>query len=179
MGRSRYKILDDRYPYFITSSIVEHYNILKFPNFRDIIINGLNFLTKERDIEINAYVIMHDHFHLIAKGEDLGIHMARFKSYTARRILDALDERHLKEWLEKFRAAKRSHKKDREHQLWMEGIHPKQIMSHKMMEQKINYIHHNPVKAGLVEKGSDWKFSSWGDYNGDSTGLVEVTIFCG
>jgi REP element-mobilizing transposase RayT len=179
MGRSRYKILDERYPYFITSTIVEHYNILKISSFRDIIIDGFNFLTEKRNIEINAYVIMPDHFHVIAKGKDLGIHISRFKSYTARRILDLLEEQNRRAWLKKFEGAKADHKKDRVYQVWMEGYHPKQIINRKMMIQKIAYIHYNPVEAGLVRKEKNWEYSSWGDYYECSSGLVEVTLFRG
>lgn len=139
----------------------------------------MNFMTEKRNIEINAYVIMPNHFHMIAKGKYLGLKIARFKSFTARKILDALEGQNMESWLKKFKDAKCDYKKDREHQLWMEGFHPKQMFNNEVMRQKVAYIHHNPVKSGLVNQEKNWKYSSWGDYFGSSSGLVDVTLFRG
>jgi REP element-mobilizing transposase RayT len=179
MGRSRFKILDERYPYFITSSIVNRYHIFKDKSCCEVIIDGLNFLIGERGIRIHAYVIMPDHIHIISQGKDLGKHISGFKSYAARRIIDLLEAQNNEAWLQRFKYKGPRSRKDREHQIWMEGFHPKQIMSAKVMEQKIYYIHYNPVKAGLVESESDWLYSSYGDYDGNSSGLVEIDGFRG
>lgn len=179
MGRSRYKILDEKYPYFITSSVVNKSPAFKKPEFLRIIIDGLNFLVAERKIIIYAYVIMPDHLHLVVKGKDLSKHISSFKSYSARRILDTLEGHKLHTDLSVFKKAKRTFKRDRAHQFWTEGFHPKQIFSVKMMEQKINYIHLNPVKAGLVVYEHDWLYSSYNDYYGNSKGLVKIKLFDG
>ena len=44
-----------------------------------------------------------------------------------------------------------------------------------MMQQKIDYIHYNPVRKGYVDKPEDWRYSSARDYTGQS-GLVPVVI---
>lgn len=177
MGRSRYKILDERYPYFITSSVVNRYPIFNKEEFTQVVIDGLNFLVIHRGIDIYAYVIMEDHIHLIAQGNDLGKHFARFKSYSARRILDSMETKKMYDTLRSFKETKRAFKTDRLHQFWAEGIHPKQIFSADVMKQKINYIHYNPVKAGFVKQEVDWKYSSYGDYYENSSGLVNITLF--
>lgn len=170
MGRSRYKILDKHYPYFITSSLVTR--IPLFNSYGSLVFQGLDFLVKERQIKIYAYVIMPDHIHIIAKGKDLAKHISSFKSYTARQIINELKKEKHEYLLIIFRQAKLKHKTDREHQVWSEGFHPKQISSDSVMRQKISYIHYNPVKAGLVLNELDWKYSSAGFYNDDSCDLA-------
>jgi len=59
------------------------------------------------------------------------------------------------------------------YQVWEEGFHPKLIQSESMMKEKIDYIHHNPVKRGYVEEAAHWRYSSAKDYMGIE-GLLEV-----
>lgn len=153
--------------------------MFKNPEFLQVIIDGLNFLATDREVIIYAYVIMPDHIHLVVKGNDLSKHISSFKSYSARRILDALEDHKLWTHLNVFKEAKCKFKKDRTHEFWTEGFHPKQIISSKMMEQKINYIHQNPVKTGLVANEHDWLHSSFNDYYGNSRGLVNIRLFDG
>lgn len=75
MGRSRYKIYEEHYPYFLTSSIIEGIPLFKDPFIVQFILNGLIFLQQDRGIELNAYVIMENHMHLIVKGEGLAKHI--------------------------------------------------------------------------------------------------------
>ena len=125
-----------------------------------VIMDGFNFLITKRYIKIYAYVIMPDHIHFIAEGKDLSKHTSSFKSFTARKIIDCLKAENNISELTALQKAKLAHKTDRDYQLWTEGFHPKQIFSDEVMKQKINYIHYNPVKAGLVSNELDWKFSS-------------------
>ncbi|MFD2532915.1 REP-associated tyrosine transposase [Gracilimonas halophila] len=177
MGRSRYKILDERYPYFITTTVINRYPVFEQVEFAQIITDGLNFLVDERDIDIYAYVIMPDHIHIIAKGKNLGKHVSSFKSYSARRIIDSLERNKMRYFLNAFKEAKRKFKKDQTHQFWAEGYHPKQIFNTDVMKQKIGYIHYNPVKAGLAAHPKTWKNSSFGNYNGKTSGSVKINLF--
>ncbi len=68
---------------------------------------------------------------------------------------------------------KKAHKSDRAYQFWQEGVHPELIQDDSMMKQKIDYIHHNPVKRGYVEQAEHWRYSSARDYMG-KVGLLEV-----
>jgi hypothetical protein len=56
-----------------------------------------------------------------------------------------------------FRAA---HKVESEYQLWQEGSHPQAILSNEMILQKLEYLHNNPVKRGLVASPEHWLYSS-------------------
>jgi hypothetical protein len=67
----------------------------------------------------------------------------------------------------------KTHKHDRAYQFWQEGVHPELIQNEAMMRQKIEYIHHNPVKRGYVGKAEHWRYSSARDYLGIA-GLLEA-----
>ena len=60
-----------------------------------------------------------------------------------------------------------------DYKVWQEGFHPQQIVSQEMLHQKIDYLHHNPVRIGLVPRPEDWVYSSARNYAGGK-GLIEL-----
>ena len=60
-------------------------------------------------------------------------------------------------------------------QLWQAESHPIELTTAQIAWQKLNYIHYNPVEAGFVTKGEDWKYSSAIDYNGGK-GLIDIML---
>ncbi|MGE0090132.1 MAG: hypothetical protein AB7S50_11750 [Bacteroidales bacterium] len=64
-------------------------------------------------------------------------------------------------------------KKNQTNQIWTHENHAEHILSQKFIEQKINYIHNNPVKAGIVEKPEDYLYSSARNYAG-MEGIIDV-----
>jgi putative transposase len=96
----------------------------------------------------------------------MGKIIKEFKSHTAREIVK-LAEQENKDWLLNLLSFyKRKHKIDSHHQVWQEGFHPQLIGSETMLQQKIEYLHYNPVRAGLAEKPEDWLYSSARNYAG-------------
>jgi putative transposase len=86
-------------------------------------------------------------------------------------------EQDQKTWvLNQLQYYKQSIKIRSDYQVWQEGFHPQQIISEEMLQQKIDYLHHNPVRAGMVNRPEDWLYSSAGDYAGGK-GLVELDAF--
>ena len=174
MGRSRYRVFEDGQPYFLTCSIVNWLPLLAEPRIAHLVLDSLRFLQSEGRLELYAYVIMQDHLHLIAGSNDLAKEIGDFKSFTARSILEELRVMKKFDWLEDLRHFKAKHKKDREYQVWQEGSHPEQIQGLEMMRQKVDYIHLNPVRKGLVQNPEDWIYSSATNYTGKS-GVLPVT----
>ena len=99
--------------------------------------------------------------------------MARFKSFAARKLLAYLEQHHVKTISEQLAFYKKAHKTDRQYQFWQEGIHPELIQNEAMMLQKIEYIHHNPVKRGYVDQAAHWRYSSARNYEG-KVGLIDI-----
>jgi REP element-mobilizing transposase RayT len=173
MTRTRYKVFEDTYPYFLTSTVVAWLPIFAFPQFVDIIFNSWRFLQKDGALRIYGYVIMENHLHWIALGDDLSQVIARFKSFTARRIIDALQTSGFSTFRSELRYFKSRHKIDQTYQLWQEGSHPQQLQNAEMMIQKLEYMHNNPVKRGYVDDAMHWRYSSARNYAG-LTGLIDV-----
>ncbi|MEX0719961.1 MAG: transposase [Balneolaceae bacterium] len=178
MGRSRYKFRENHYPYFITSSIIEGYSLFADPMIAEILLTSLDYMQQEKGVDVFAYVLMHNHIHLIAEHEELQDNLKKMKSFTARSIIDYLKKTNKKRWLNKLRIHKLSHHADNEFQVWQEGLHPKQVFNQQMMLQKIEYIHFNPVKAGFVSSPLHWRYSSVHNYEGKG-GLIPVKIYGG
>jgi putative transposase len=176
MARSRYKFLpDDIYPYFITATTVHWLPLFNDPIIATILINSLQHLIDNRRITIHAYVIMKNHIHLVTAGGNLSAEIAKFKSFTARKCIDTYLECDNKFILDQLAFFKHKHKHDRKYQFWQEGSHPQRIESEAMMEQKIAYIHHNPVRSGYVDYPELWRYSSARDYAGIQ-GLLPVEM---
>lgn len=174
MGRSRYKIREEDFPYFLTMSVVDGLPVFSLPGAANFVLDSLNFLQEKRNVALYAYVIMENHLHLIAKGNDLGPKIGLFKSYTARRIIDHLDQIHYKQYLKYLRRSKKPYKNRQSYQVWEDGFYPKQIIGHSMMSQKITYIHNNPVKRGYVDLPEHWRYTSARNYT-YGTGLIPIT----
>jgi len=175
MTRSRYCIFEDEYPYFLTCTVVGWLPVFTRPEAVDIVLGSWRYLPRERDFRLFGYVILENHLHFIASAPELSETVRRFKSFTARRILDFLEDKSAEVILRQLRALKLRHKTETKYQLWQEGSKPKQIQNKEMMLQKLEYIHNNPVKRGYVEESIHWRYSSACNYAGES-GLIGVVL---
>lgn len=172
MGRSRYKITDSEQPHFITVTVLHWIPVFTRPATVDILLESLRYLMKE-GLKVYAYVILENHMHLLVQSNQLNKDIARFKSFTAKRLIRYLDENNVKTILEQLAFYKKAHKDDRAYQFWQEGVHPEWIQNEAMMQQKVEYIHQNPVKRGYVNEAEHWRYSSARNYAG-LPGLLEV-----
>ena len=173
MSRTRYKIYNEQQPHFLTMTVVEWIPLFTNPEIVSKLLESLRFVQKEREVVLYAYVIMEHHLHLIASAPEIGKTMKEFKSYTARRIIDYLEERKSMRILRELHRKKMPHKTKSEYQLWQEGNHPEEIYNEAMLLQKIEYLHNNPVQRGYVDEPRCWRYSSARNYEGRE-GLLEV-----
>ena len=175
MGRSRYKIHETHYPYFITSSCSHGISLFADPEISTIVLDSFVYIQHEFNVNLYAYVLMHNHFHCIIESDDISAVVKKFKSFTARRIIDHLQSQNRTLLLKRLRIGTSESGEDT-YKVWQEGFHPKQINDASVMIQKINYIHYNPVKAGFVDAVIDWRYSSARNYE-HLESLIPVTIF--
>ena len=140
MARTRYKIYNNDQPHFLTMTVVEWIPLFMDREIASILLKSLSFLQQERNVTIFAFVIMENHLHMVATNNCLNKTIKEFKSFTARSIIDYLQEKRSFPLLEKLRRAKLSHKTQSTYQVWQEGSHPQEIFSEKMLIQKIEYI---------------------------------------
>ena len=146
------------YPDFYTATILEWKQLLKPDKFKDIIISSLKFLIKDERIILYAFVIMHNHIHLIWQVNDT--HKPKevqqsFMKFTAQMILRELRNNHLNV-LGHFRV----NAKDRKYQVWERNPLSVSLFNRKVFLQKLDYIHNNPVRTGACNLPEEYKYSS-------------------
>jgi REP element-mobilizing transposase RayT len=173
-----YQIKEQDKLHFVTLQVVEWVDIFSRENYRKIITKNLNYCVENKGLEIYAWVIMSNHIHLLVKSttDNLSGTIRDFKSYTSKLILAGIQEinESRKDWMLKlFEAAALKHKRNTNYQFWTHDNHSEHVFSNKFMEQKLEYIHYNPVRAEIVDKPEDYRYSSARDYTGES-GLIPI-----
>jgi putative transposase len=173
MTRTRYRIYDDERPYFLTSTIVGWLPVFTRVDAVQILFDSWKYLQEKKGFRLYGYVVLENHLHLIASAPNLSSAMKSFKMYTALKILDLLKSSGASVLLNQLRTHKLRHKVASEYQVWQEGSMPKEILNDDMMDQKLDYMHLNPVHRGYVDEPVHWRYSSARNYGG-MAGLVEV-----
>jgi len=173
MGKSRYQFKELNKPYFMTLTICDWQPIFTRPESVDIIFETWRYLQENSNFKLYGYVILENHIHLIAQSNNIAKDIQRFKSYTARKIIDHLKEQNVRLILDQLAFYKKEHKTNSDYQLWQEGSHPQSIESEDILRQKLEYMHNNPVKRGYIDKPEHWRYSSARNYTGEQ-GLIAV-----
>ncbi|MBU0500665.1 MAG: transposase [Gammaproteobacteria bacterium] len=173
MGRSRYVITEPDKPHFLTCTVVEWLPVFTRPEAVQILLESWSWLRAHQGLRLYGYVVLENHLHFVAQAPCLDRCLSGFKSFTANRFIALLELHRAERLLERLRFAKRAHKQDREHQFWQEGSHAELVFSEAVMREKLDYIHHNPVKRGYVDRPEHWRYSSARDYLG-ATGLIPI-----
>ncbi|HET6574974.1 MAG TPA: hypothetical protein VFG68_15315, partial [Fimbriiglobus sp.] len=174
MSRDRYTIWESAQPHFLTCTVVDWLPVFSRPEAAQVVLDSWRFLLANHRLTLYGYVVMENHLHFIASSSDLTAEVKNFKSFTARRIIDFLEQRADARLLERLGWFKLRHKSESRYQLWQEGSHPQQITGDEMMLQKLEYMHNNPVRRGYVDVPEHWRYSSARNYLG-RPGLIEVT----
>jgi len=153
--------------------VVNWITLFNDPETVQIILESWRFLQDKGRLRLYGYVILENHLHFIADSPDLAREVANFKSFTAARILDLLQQKGRRFLLDQLRWSKERHKHDRTYQVWQEGSHPEMVFSDQMLLEKLQYMHYNPVRRGYVNDPAHWRYSSATNYMG-AQGLIEL-----
>jgi len=151
---------------FITFTCYRRRRLLTTPATRWTIVNGLHHLRTERGIRILAWVIMPEHVHFVLlppDSEELGRELGRFKSWTARQIIDAGEVR--------TAIAKRN---TGHAAVWQRRCYDHNCRTVETVKEKIAYCHANPVKRRLVSSPELWLWSSYNWYQGEGRVVLEI-----
>jgi REP element-mobilizing transposase RayT len=156
---------ENNYAYFVTWTIVDWLPLFAEPLYRQNALDALNYLRTNKHTQLNAFVVMPSHLHAILWPDD-GINLSDvtrdFKRFTSRKISKEAQQQGSIKYLsvfEKSRLANRAQDVS-QFQVWQEGSHPEAIFTEEFAKQKMDYIHLNPVRAGLVETAEEWPHSS-------------------
>ena len=154
-----FQISRDTPALFITVVAKDRLPVFRLDNLKRVICEALNEARNSGGFLIFAYVIMLDHLHLLTNQPKTSAEVLRYlKGITARRTIDYLRQNNFQSSLAKLQHE--SWKRDHRYSLWQQEKNVFSIYSEAMFMEKVNYIHLNPVRAGLVERAIDYRWSS-------------------
>jgi REP element-mobilizing transposase RayT len=166
------------YAYYLTITVVDWIDIFSRPVYKHIIVDSINYCIVNKGLKVYCWCLMSNHLHMIASADNgsLSDILRDFKKFTSKALIQAVQEeaesRRL--WmLNLFWYAGKNDKKIKYFKVWQEGNDAKEIHSTAFLDEKMNYIHQNPVKAELVGNPEDYLYSSARDYAGEK-GLVDI-----
>ncbi len=179
---SKYKFHNPDGTYFVTFSVVKWVDVFTRDIYREIILESLKYCQENKGLQLCAYVIMTNHLHLIISREDKNLLeniMRDFKKFTSSQLIKAIKDNPYesrKEWmLEIFKDEGRKNTNNRYYQFWQQDNHPIELATNRMLDQKLDYLHNNPVEHGFVKKAEDYPWSSITNYIGEK-GMIDVEI---
>ncbi len=171
-----YRVYDQHGVYFVTFTVHQWVDVFSRSTYVDILLDNLRYCQAQKGLKIYAWVVMSNHCHLIisSEGTKLSDVIRDFKKHTAKKLVEAIEANPIesrKRWLLWLL------KKEEHIWFWEEGYHGEEITSKKFFDSKINYIHLNPVRAGIVQKEEEYLHSSCCDFYGTRKGLLKLEPF--
>ena len=172
----KYAIRSDRL-HFLTHTVANWIDLFTRRELAMIIVDSLNYCIEKKGLEVYAWCLMPSHLHMIATTsvgakDNLSGVMRDFKKFTSKELVNriSLIAESRKEWLLRhFQMGNDSY------QLWMEGMHPIELFTKRFTDQKVDYIHNNPVDAGIVFEPEQYVLISACDYyDNRRRGLVNI-----
>jgi REP element-mobilizing transposase RayT len=183
---NKYKFHNPDGIYFISTALVYWIDVFTRREYKDIIINSLEYCKKEKGLILYGYVIMSNHIHLLIgkRMNELSFSdiMRDFKKFTATHIIKSIKENQResrKEWLlDLMKNAGLENGNNTNFQFWQQDNHPIELEG-AWVDQKLDYIHNNPVEAGWVTEPYEYYYSSARNYMGMEAPLKIESIYDG
>ena len=183
---TRYKFVDNTAVYFTTSTVVGWTDIFTREMYKTILLDSIRYCQLNQGLKIHAWVLMTNHLHTICsckEGKDLGLIWRNIKSYTAMKSINAIinntKESRKEQLLRIFEDAGKKSSSNFRYQFWQHENHPVLLASTAMYNQRLNYLHWNPVAMGFVNEPWHWILSSAVDYFTEGKGLLDIIILDG
>jgi len=179
MTAENYFIKDQNAVYYLTFTVVDWVDVFTRNEYKTVIADSLNYCIDNKGLEVFAWCLMSNHLHLVCRateGFQISDIIRDFKKFTAKTILDKIKtepESRMDWMLYRFEFAGKFDNRISKYRFWQDTNHAIQLDNTELIEQKINYIHDNPVRAMIVGRQEDYLCSSACDYAGEQ-GLVNV-----
>jgi len=151
--------------YYLTSVAHNRLLIFRTDKVKQIVCKALDEARNSAGFLIFAYVIMTDHIHLLTDNARSTSDTLRFANgIIAKRVIDYLKENDFESCLAQLRIQVRD--REHKHSVFQHHSNAFEIYGEDKMMEKVNYIHLNPVRAGLVKLPDDYRFSSSRQWHG-------------
>jgi putative transposase len=177
-----YQIKDQSAVHFLTFQVVGWIDIFTRQSYRDIVVDSFNFCILNKGLKVHAWVIMSNHVHCILQSSParLSDTIRDLKGFTSKQIIELVENSNesRKEWmLPRFAHYANSHARNENYQLWTHENHAEELspLKPEIGKIKLNYIHQNPVRAGIVVQPEHYLYSSALDYCGGK-GLIQIEL---
>ncbi len=177
----KYKFYNAEGLHFVSFATVFWIDVFVREAYVNIIIDSLNYCRNNKNMALYCWCIMPSHVHLIFKANDGNPSdiLRDFKTHTSKQLVNAISnnpQESRKEWLLwMFTHAGKKNSNVTHNQFWQQNNKPIELWSADVIDQKVNYIHNNPVVAGFVTEAHHWKYSSAIDFSG-SKGMLGLDI---
>jgi putative transposase len=152
--------------YYLTAVAKERLPIFRSGRIKSIACAALNEARCSGNFALYAYVLMPDHVHVIT---DSVLRLSKILQFingiTARRIIDYLKEHNYQDSLKKLRHEIRPRQYG--YSLWDHHPDARLLLTEAMLMQRVHYTHQNPVRAALVNRAEDYRWSSVRCWNGN------------
>ena len=159
MANERFKISRDNPALYITVVAKDRLPVFQTDSIKTLVCQALDEARNSGGFLLFAYVIMPDHLHLVTNQPDTSAEVLRYvKGLSGKRVIDYLKEHNLQSSLAKLQH--QEWKRKHSYSLWQQEKNVFSCFSEAMLMQKVNYKHLNPVRAGLVERATDYRWSS-------------------
>ena len=181
MKRGRTKYDDSEYPVFVTTTVTDHLVVFDIPQLAKNCLELLEDVREQYRMKLYNYCLMPNHIHLIIQSSikgDLSQFMKTWKALTARVIIEYAKAKDNK-LLSKFRGSAERYNSSlggrQVYQVWASRFDDVQLRSSEVLRTKVNYIHDNPVRNGIVKSPEEFEYSSAGWYESNTEAFVTIT----
>jgi putative transposase len=154
--------------HFITFSCYRRLPFLRTARRRDLVLRALEHSRRTYRFHVVGYVVMPEHVHLLISEPEVetpSTAIKALKQSVAKRVAQAC----------RRRSAQLGLFPDSEFHFWQHRFYDFNVWSAKKWREKLNYMHMNPVKRGLVARPEGWRWSSYRYYAFGEEGLVRIS----
>jgi REP element-mobilizing transposase RayT len=177
----KYKVVDSSRPTFITLTIIDWVDLFTRKRYCQLMDDSLNYCVKEKGLIIHAFVYMSNHIHLIVttKTDNLPQIIRDFKTFTSKQFIKLIKEpgESRREWLlNKFSFAADRIKRNSNYKVWKDGFHPVILDTNFKVQQRVEYVHYNPVAAGICHDEAHYANSSYLAYTDEKIVRINLPV---
>ena len=177
----QYRVRNPDEIYFVTFTIVDWVDVFTRPAYKQLIIDSLIYCQQQKGLEVYAYCLMTNHLHLLVSAQlpnKLPDIIRDFKKHTNKQIIKLIQEEveSRRDWmLYRFQYHAKYTSRIQDYKVWQDGYHGIVCDNINILSQKLDYIHNNPVRTGIVTTPECYQYSSAANYAGEK-GMMDVVL---
>jgi putative transposase len=177
----QYRVRSPNEIHFVTFTIVDWVDIFTRPSYKQLIIESLIYCQQSKGLQVYAFCLMTNHLHLLVSA-DAPNHLPGiirdFKKHTNKQIIKLIEfeAESRRDWiLYRFKYHAKYNSRIQDYKVWQDGYHAIECDTAKILIQKLDYIHDNPVKAEIVSEAEHYLYSSAANYAGEK-GVMDIIL---